>query len=170
MRLLKIRETANLVRALQAEIHRSKESRYDHRLHALLLVAQGLACPEVGRLLGDAPRTVEYWVRRFAKRGLAGLQEETRQGRPGHLNQTQLNEIEVALKRIPEDYGLGSGLWDGKTLATWLAQHYRVQLGVRQCQRILRKFTFQKRKPGAQRNCAGSDRQNRDGKARVTKH
>ncbi len=32
---------------LQDEIRRSEESRYDHRLHGVLLVAQGMTCPEV---------------------------------------------------------------------------------------------------------------------------
>ena len=52
---------ATSVLGLQQEIHRSEESRYDHRLHGVLLVAQGMTCPEVARLLGDAPRSVEYW-------------------------------------------------------------------------------------------------------------
>src|SRR5882762_2883677 len=42
-------------------MQRSEESRYDHRLHGVLLVAQGMTCPEVARLLGDAPRAVEDW-------------------------------------------------------------------------------------------------------------
>jgi hypothetical protein len=46
----------------QQEIQRSEDSRYDHRLHRVLLVAQGMTCPEVARLLGDAPRSVEYWA------------------------------------------------------------------------------------------------------------
>lgn len=65
MKALTISDAASIVVELQQEIQRSEESRYDHRLHGVLLVAQGLTCPEVGHLLGDAPRTVEYWVRRF---------------------------------------------------------------------------------------------------------
>ena len=60
------------VLGLQQEIQRSDESRYDHRLHGVLLVAQGMTCPEVARLLGDAPRSVEYWVHRFEQQGLGG--------------------------------------------------------------------------------------------------
>ncbi len=56
---------------LQQEIQRSDESRYDHRLHGVLLVAQGLTCPDVARLLGDAPRSVEYWVHRYDQEGLS---------------------------------------------------------------------------------------------------
>ena len=61
MRLLRI-SNATSVLSLQQEIQRSEESRYDHRLHGVLLVAQGMTCPEVARLLGDSRRSVEYWV------------------------------------------------------------------------------------------------------------
>jgi hypothetical protein len=47
-----------MILAFQDEIRRS-----DHRLHGVLLVAQGLSCPEVARLLGDSSRSVEYWIR-----------------------------------------------------------------------------------------------------------
>jgi transposase len=73
MKPLTIADAATMVMGLQDEIRRSEESRYDHRLHGVLLVAHGLTCPEVSRLLGDAPRSVEYWVRHFEERGLAGL-------------------------------------------------------------------------------------------------
>lgn len=80
--------------ALQDEIRRSAESRYDHRLYGVLLVAQGMTCLEVARLLGDALGTVEYWVHRFEEKGLAGLVEGTRPGkkRPRRLNNDQLKE------------------------------------------------------------------------------
>jgi len=71
MRPLQIADAKTMVLGLQDEIRRSEESRYDHRLHGVLLVAQGMTCPEVSRLLGDAPRSVESWVRRFEVEGLA---------------------------------------------------------------------------------------------------
>ena len=37
----------------------------------------------LARLLGDAPRSVEYWVHRFEKQGLGGLPEGKRSG-PQH--------------------------------------------------------------------------------------
>ena len=69
---------ATSVLGLQQEIQRSDESRYDHRLHSVLLVAKGMTCPEVARLLGDSPRSVENWVHGFDRRGLAGLTEGDR--------------------------------------------------------------------------------------------
>src|SRR6266404_4156877 len=118
MRALTIADSANLILGLQDEIRRSEESRYDHRLHGVLLVAQGLTCPEVARLFGDAPRTVEYWVGRFQSRGLAGLAEGRRTGRPPRLSKQQLQAVEKSLKRPPREAGLHPvGDWDGKTLA-----------------------------------------------------
>ena len=73
----------------------------------MLLVAQGMTCPEVAKLLGDAPRSVEYWVRGFEQKGLAGLREGERSGRPGRLNEKQLKEINSGLRRMPRDMGLG---------------------------------------------------------------
>ncbi len=147
MRALTIADSATIVLGLQDEIRRSDESRYDHRLHGVLLVAQGMTCPEVARLLGDAPRSVEYWVRDFNEKGLAGLREGERSGRPTRLDAQQLAEIGAILRKSPRDIGLGVNLWDGKTLAAWISGKYAVDLGVRQCQRLFRQLGFRLRKP-----------------------
>ena len=147
MRPLQIADAKAMILGLQDEIRRSEESRYDHRLHGVLLVAQGATCPEVGRLLGDAPRTVEYWVRRFEAKGLAGLAEGQRSGRPRRLRDAQLREVERVLRQTPRDLGLTGTLWDGKTLAAWIERQYGISLGVRQCQRLFRQLGFRLRKP-----------------------
>ena len=135
------------VLGLQQEIQRSDESRYDHRLHGVLLVAQGMTCPEVARLLGDAPRSVEYWVHRFEEQGLSGLTEGGRSGRPSRLSEKQIKEINRVLRQRPSDAGMRVNLWDGKTLSAWIERSYGIQLGVRQCQRLFRQFEFRLGKP-----------------------
>jgi transposase len=119
MKPLTITDASNATLVLQDEIRRSEESRYDHRLHGVLLVAQGLTCPEVARVLGDSPRSIEYWVERFEDKGLA---KGDRPGRPARLTPAQLGEIERILRRTPRNAGLGVTLWDGKTLSAWIAR------------------------------------------------
>ena len=51
MKRIHISEPEYVILALQDEIRRSDESRYDHRLHGVLLVAQGLSCTKVALLL-----------------------------------------------------------------------------------------------------------------------
>lgn len=53
MKPLTIGDAEIVVLGLQDEIRRSEESRYDHRLHGVLLVAQGMSCRQVSDLLGD---------------------------------------------------------------------------------------------------------------------
>lgn len=148
MKALTIPDGEEMILGLQDEIRRSGESRYEHRLHGVLLIAEGLTCPQVAELLGDAPRTVEYWVRRFAGHGFAGLTEGERSGRPSRLSEKQLEIVGAALRRSPAEAGLeGAGPWDGKTLSRFLKQRFDVDLKVRQCQRLFRRLGFRLRKP-----------------------
>src|SRR5436309_5918019 len=91
-------------------------------------------------ILGDAPRTVEYWIRGFEENGLAALREGERSGRPRRLSEKHLRGINTALRRMPRELGLSGNLWDGKTLATWIEREYGIDLGVRQCQRLFRQL------------------------------
>jgi transposase len=147
MKALTIPDAAMAIPALQEEIRRSQESRYDHRLHGILLVAQGMSCREVAGLLGDAHSTVAYWVRRYEEEGLAGLVDGDRPGRPKRLTEEQLAQIATALGKSPKAFGFSSKLWDGKTLAAFIAKHWQIDLGVRQCQRLFRQFGCRRRKP-----------------------
>ena len=147
MKPLTIADAPSIIMGLQDEIRRSEDSRYDHRLHGVLLVAQGMTCPQVAEWLGDTRRTVEYWVGRFEDRGLAGLTEGVRSGRPRRLTDTQLARIDRVLRQSPRDVGVRGNVWDGKALAAWVAQQFAIDLGVRQCQRLFRQLGFRLRKP-----------------------
>lgn len=147
MKKLIIEDAETIILGLQDEIRRSAEARYDHRLHGLLLVAQGMSGHEVARLLGDSPRTVAYWVSRFEEEGLAGLVDAERSGRPRRLTGKQIETIDAALRQQPSDFGLSGNLWDGKTLAAFVHGEWDIMLGVRQCQRLFRQLGFRIRKP-----------------------
>ncbi len=147
MRRLSISDVEIMRLALQQEITRSEESRYDHRLHGVLLVSQGISCYQVAEWLGQDPRTIQRWVNRFEHRGFAGLQEGERPGRPSQLQPDQWEEIGRVLRQPPRSFGYSQNLWDGKLLAHHLAKAYGVDLGMRQCQRMFHHLGFRLRKP-----------------------
>jgi transposase len=150
MKALTISDNDNMIMALQDEIRRNDTTRYDHRLHGVLLVAQGMTCPQVAELLGDTPRTVVNWVQRFETEGLAGLSEGERSGRPSRLSAPQLSRVEAALRSSPTQFGLPTQMWDGPTLSAFVGQQLGVKLKVRQCQRLFRQLGFRLRKPRPQ--------------------
>jgi transposase len=141
MRALKIQNPEAAARAVQEEIRRSEESRYDHRLHGILLVAQGLSAPEAAVWLGDAARTVELWLHRFQEEGVAGLRENRRPGRPSRLNPEQLAQALMAVRSAPTEVGMSADLWDANTLSTYL-HTLGVDLRPRQCRNLLRQWGF----------------------------
>lgn len=147
MRKLEIRDSEIIKAAVQEEIQRSEESRYDHRLHGILLACSGFNCTQIAELLGHGRRTIQYWIRKFEESGFAGLQETPRSGRPAVIDEKIEQAISQDLRKFPTDFGYDQNLWDGKLLSHHLAQRYKVQLGVRQCQRLFHKLGFRRRKP-----------------------
>jgi transposase len=147
MRRLEIKATDIMQIAVQQEIMRSEESRYDHRLHGILLICNGFSSNEVAELFGHSPRTVQYWIHRFEESGFAGLEETPRPGRPSRIEEAVLGEISTQLRRNPRELGYAQNLWDGKLLSHHLKERFGISLGVRQCQRLFRQLGFRRRKP-----------------------
>src|SRR3990172_7041445 len=83
MRRLEVADADLMGIALQQEIVRSEEARYDHRLHGVLLVSWGFSCHETAGILGHSPRSIQHWVGRFEESGFAGLEERSGRGGPG---------------------------------------------------------------------------------------
>lgn len=136
-----------IIFGIQDEIRRTEEARYDHRLHAILLIGQGMTCPQVAKKFGDARGSIRNWVNRFEKHGFAGLVDGERGGRPPRLNEQELQEIGAVLRRVPTEAGVSQNFWDGKTLVEWIKIRYKKIFGVRQCQRMFHKLGFRLRKP-----------------------
>jgi transposase len=150
MRKLVIADADVMRLAIQQEIARSDESRYDHRLHGLLLVTGGHSCQQVADLLGEARRTVQRWVTRVATQGLTGLRDGVRSGRPATLNPTHGAALGRDRRRDPQQFGHAGHLWDGKRLAAHLPLRYKGRLGVRPCQRIFGHTGVRRRQPRPQ--------------------
>lgn len=140
MRKLQIDDSGVMRIAIQQEIGRSEESRYDHRLHALLLLVAGHSCREVAELFGEDDTTVQRWVHRVAQGGLRALREGARPGRPRSLDTAQWRQLQMDLRGDPRDFGLTAVEWDGLSLSEHLRRRFGVRLGVRQCQRIFRQM------------------------------
>jgi transposase len=147
MRRLQVADADVMRIAIQDEIGRSPESRYDHRLHGVLLISSGQSCYQVADLLGQSPRTVENWVRSFEQRGFAGLQEGRRSGRPSKVDETIRQALAHDLRQSPRDLGYPQTLWDGPLLRHHLAERFGLPIGVRQCQRLFHQLEFRRRHP-----------------------
>ena len=139
MRKLEISNPDETRLALLEQMASSEESRFNHRMHGILLVISGQSCQQVAELFGEDRRTVQRWVKRYETDGLDGLKEGGHPGRPAALGKQQWEQL---VKEYKSSYPRGPGRripnWDGKYLAAHLLQNYEVELGIRQCQRIIK--------------------------------
>ncbi len=147
MKKLTIEDNSIMRIAIQQEILRSEDSRYDHRLHGILLVSKGFSSYQVGDMLGHDATTVQRWVNGFNERGFSGLYDNEKPGRPVSLNQRQWEKLNKDLRKNPGEFKYTQNLWDGKLLSYHLKNRYEIELGVRQCQRMFHKLGFRRRKP-----------------------
>lgn len=126
--------TGRMVRDICAK---SPDVRLLHRLHCVALVCNGYSASEVGRIFGDSPRAVAYWVTRFKKDGMDGLREETRSGRPSKLNPSQMKKLQTFLKQSHAR----SQPVKAQTLSEFIIKQFGIVLTIRQCWRILKRLT-----------------------------
>ncbi len=147
MQRLKIRDSELMKIAVQQEIVRTEESRYDHRLHGILLACSGKSSYEIAELFNQSPRTVQYWIKRFEESGFAGLTDAERPGRPTAVDSSIQKSIGKDLRKSPRDFGYSQNLWDGKLLSFHLKKKHKVILGERQCRRMFHVMGFRRRKP-----------------------
>src|SRR5260370_37913451 len=78
MRKLQIEDAEVMRIAIQQEIERSEESRYDHRLHGLLLVTAGQSRRGGAALFGESRTTQQRRADRFDAGGLDALRASER--------------------------------------------------------------------------------------------
>jgi len=147
MKRIQVEDNEYMQEAIQQEILRNEDSRYDHRLHGVLLVSKGMSSYQAGAFLGHDSTTIQRWINDFNKNGFSGLYDKERPGRPASLDVRQWEKLGKDLRKQPKTFGYTQNLWDGKLLAHHLQSHYGIEVGVRQCQRIFHKFGFRRRKP-----------------------
>jgi transposase len=147
MKRLVIPDSETFAAAIQDEISRNPQGRYFHRLHVVLQVLKGYSTYEAAKFYAHSPRTVQYWVQRLLSEGLMGLWDVDRPGRPGRLSLKEQNKLRKELHKSPGALKYDQNIWDGPLLAHHLKDRYRINLGVRQCQRLFRQLGFSLQRP-----------------------
>jgi transposase len=87
-------------------------------LHAL----EGLKAPAISARMGLCGATVRHWLKRFNARGLPGLEEDVRSGRPPTYSAEQRSAVINAALTHPADLGLPFACWTLDRLVAYLSE------------------------------------------------
>lgn len=85
-------------------------------------VQDGLSAPEIAATTGLCGATVRFWLKRFNGRGLPGLEEDMRPGRPPTCTAEERSAVIKAALSRPAELGLPFASWSLDRLVACLGE------------------------------------------------
>jgi transposase len=83
---------------------------------------EGLSAPQIATRLDVCKATVRFWLKRFNARGLPGLEEAMRSGRPPTYTAEEHSAVIAAALSRPVDLDLPFACWTLDRLVTYLSE------------------------------------------------
>ena len=99
---------------------RTEPARAVERARILGLAHRGWRAPAIAREVGVSEATVRLWLRRFNERGLDGLKDAGRSGRPPTYTPEEVGAVVAASLTDPRELGLPFASWTLDRLAAHL--------------------------------------------------
>ena len=99
---------------------RTAPARVVERARIVLLSRRGDGVAEIAEQLVICPATVRRWIHRFDRRGVAGLGDRPRAGRPPTSSTEEVGEVVAASLTKPAELGLPFASWTLDRLAAYL--------------------------------------------------
>ena len=139
-RKLAIRNPEKIACQIRSLVFETARTRFQVRLHTVLLIACGMPVPELAKIYGIAPTTIHRWIHRLNRQGITGLKERSGRGRKSCLSSRDRRRLCLDLNTSPRLLGYGDTRWSGRLLGRHLKEEYGIQLRIRQCQNLLQRF------------------------------
>lgn len=159
MKKVKVPDVETFIAAIEDEISHAPEGRYYHRLHVALHALKTGNYYESARIYSHSPNSIYNWINRLLEKGLAGLREGKRPGRPRRLSSSQERELRKDLLLSPREFGYDQNIWDGPLLSYHLEKRFSIRLQVRQCQNLFHQLGFSLQRPRRQAAKADPEKQ-----------
>lgn len=98
----------------------SSSQKISARARVILLWGRGEGASEIGRTLGVSRQTASKWIERFKERGIEGLWDEERPGRPDVYSQECVQTVIDVARSAPLKLGLSFQHWSIRKLERYL--------------------------------------------------
>ena len=139
-------EIKRLVR-LSKQALRDGAYRVAGRLHAVALNMEGKTAPEIAHVLKVHRSKICLWLRRWQQKGVEGLLEGHRSGRPPQISERQFGTLADILDSGPVAYGFTSGVWTCPMVARVIHEEFSVSYHPAHICRLLHHLGFSVQRP-----------------------
>ena len=119
------------------------------RAHAVLLSADGLAVPEIARLLHVDQSAVHRWLDRYESGGASGLVSVWSDGRPPRWGEEYESLLVETVRHDPRWYGLEQSAWTCGLLVGYLAERTGVAMSAERVRVLLHGHGISLKQPTA---------------------
>ena len=109
-----------LERRVRSQAGSARDAR---RARIVLLAAEGRPAGEIAEVVGCSVNTAASWRGAYARRGLAGLADQPRSGRPRTVDAAKQRQVLWHTLRAPPD-DLGVTHWSSRLLAKRVGLHF----------------------------------------------
>jgi transposase len=150
MRAIQIYGTAKKIQQLvrlSKQALRDGSYRVASRLHAVALNIEGRTAPDIADALKVHRSKVCLWLRHWQDRGMEGILEGHRSGRPAELSERQRRELADIMESGPVAYGFTSGVWTCPMVVRVIEQEFSVSYHAAHVSRILHDLRFSIQRP-----------------------
>lgn len=107
---------------------RTAPARAVERARVIQAALDGMTVEQIAVELGLARNTVYLWLKRFQARGLAGLEDAPRGGRPPTYTREQVGEIVATALTDPQTLDLPSQSWTLDRLVVYLSEQKGISM------------------------------------------
>lgn len=121
--------------------------RVANRLHAVVLNMEGKTAPQIGNILKVHRSKVSIWLRNWREKGVDGVLEGHRPGRPPSLSEDQQQKLTDILDSGPVAYGFTSGVWTCPMVVRVIEEEFSVSYHPAHVSRILHELKFSVQRP-----------------------
>ena len=139
MRTLKLHFPDNALPTIDTFLKQTKAARVFRRAQAVREVVKGHRLQTVSDILHFPYSALRKWVHRFAHRGVQGLADRPRPGRPPKVTCALAQHLDRLIDQDPLQHGSLHSQWSCQELATVLARQTGVQVSRESVREVLKK-------------------------------
>jgi len=138
-------------RALEKQIHETKDTKVLKRAQALLWLTEGMTVSEIAKRLAVTRQTIYGWISFYRSQGnksfITRLRGRPKSGRPARKSALVLQEIDTLLQQSPKQYGYRHVDWTVPLLQQTIKDQRHIDVSTKTIRRCLKQRHYVWKRP-----------------------